>query len=336
MQQTAFLNFKENEVMSIKEKIRTLIAIGDLHGDYYRLIRILSEKNLIDKKTLKWDQKANNIDLVFIGDYVDWRGEPLEGPGDDLNLGSRNILYFLKNLHKDLKLLRSKEKKFKTKIHLILGNHDEMMLESLEIFKAFTSDQIDFILENTSQLYLYKIEAFILKSNLNAQQVEVLSNFLNWFSQGGDNTVKSFGDLSKWRKALEGKLGKFLKKNLKLAVVINKNFFSHSIPDEKKYWKPLRALNKDLRELPEEEKKQLKRAFLWSRKISGYDYLTGFQTTSFKKEEIDELLKKLKVKRVIIGHTPMRSLKPIYQYDGKVVNIDLHGVPGSSVYVEEH
>ena len=71
---------------------RKLIAVGDLHGDYFRLIRILKEENVIivkDKDNFEWNPEANSVDVVTLGDYCDWRGEPLEGPITEWIYGSK-------------------------------------------------------------------------------------------------------------------------------------------------------------------------------------------------------------------------------------------------------
>ena len=52
---------------------RTLVAIGDLHGDYFRMLRLLRENDLILPGTTVWNPDKKRVDLVLIGDYVDWR-----------------------------------------------------------------------------------------------------------------------------------------------------------------------------------------------------------------------------------------------------------------------
>ncbi|NDD29947.1 MAG: hypothetical protein EB084_16955, partial [Proteobacteria bacterium] len=54
---------------------RRLIAIGDLHGDVHRLVRILQRHEVFLPGTRKWAKAANTVDVVLLGDYVDWRGE---------------------------------------------------------------------------------------------------------------------------------------------------------------------------------------------------------------------------------------------------------------------
>jgi hypothetical protein len=80
------------EASEVEAPMRTLVAIGDLHGDYYRLVRLMRESDLLLPGTYAWNPQQNQVDLILIGDYVDWRNEPLEGPDDEWPRGSRKIL----------------------------------------------------------------------------------------------------------------------------------------------------------------------------------------------------------------------------------------------------
>ena len=43
----------------------------------------------------------------------------------------------------------------------------------------------------------------------------------------------------------------------------------------------------------------------------------------------------MNAEKVFVGHTPFYRTGPFFAYKGKVVDLDTHGVPGSSPYVEE-
>ncbi|MBI2252393.1 MAG: metallophosphoesterase, partial [Armatimonadetes bacterium] len=235
-----------------KKNLRKIIAIGDLHGDYHRLARILKENNILMENN--WNPQADYLDLILIGDYVDWRGEPLEGDRETWIKGPKAILDLIKNLSESLKNLK-KENNLKSNFYPLLGNHDQMMLDALNIFNFLDLEEVNFIALNSWQFY--KIKKYLLERKINQAGEETVLNFLNWFYQGGEVTLKSFGGLEIWRKELAGYLGSFLKNDLNLFVKVNQKFFSHSIPDDKKYWKPLGELKKDLKNLPEQEKKEL-------------------------------------------------------------------------------
>ncbi|OUM63232.1 hypothetical protein PIROE2DRAFT_31660, partial [Piromyces sp. E2] len=81
-----------------------IIAVGDIHGDYDKLIKVLTAAKLINKKR-NWI--AKNTALVQLGDLVD-RGD-----------NSRKIL--------DLMIkLRKQAPYHKSTVYMILGNHEAM------------------------------------------------------------------------------------------------------------------------------------------------------------------------------------------------------------------
>lgn len=318
-------------------KLRKVVAIGDLHGDYYRILRILEEQQILIPGTLVWDPYSDNVDLVFIGDYVDWRGEFLEGISDnDMELakeksspkGSYRVLWLIRFLFATVEKLRRKNRGFASRIFMLMGNHDDMMMESLDIFKILKEDEIEDIINDTSNCYAV---AQKYSDDPNSSKIiESVMRFVNWVVQGGKETILSFGGLSEWRKSLEGDMGEFLNSHLKLGVVINNRLYSHSIPDKKEFWIPIANAGK----IRCGEKHKLKEAFLWGRKVWGYDYTTGQRTKPFSPSQLNEMLRMMKVKGVVVGHTPVRQVYPQLSYEGLVVNIDVHGVPGSQPYVE--
>ena len=193
--------------MSKKHKIRKVIAIGDLHGDYNRLMRYFYEQKLLIEDTWVWNPEANNIDLIFVGDYVDWRGEPLEGDITRWQEGSRRVVYLIYHLYRKLEEYRKKIKDFESFIFPALGNHDQMMIEAMEIFDFLNFEKLEVVISfNNNFLALRKYLADI---NLNYQQIEKVMRFLNWYYQGGNSTVQSFGGLDIWKREMEGEIGDF-------------------------------------------------------------------------------------------------------------------------------
>jgi predicted MPP superfamily phosphohydrolase len=84
-----------------------VVAVGDIHGDYDRLIEILKTAKLIDPMTLKWS--GGNDHLVFTGDFID------RGPA------SRKVLDFVI-------ALEPQAGKAGGEIHALVGNHEAMNL----------------------------------------------------------------------------------------------------------------------------------------------------------------------------------------------------------------
>jgi len=310
-------------------KLRKVVAIGDIHGDYFRILRILEEQQILIPGTLVWNPLSDNVDLVFIGDYIDWRGESLEGYTEDWASGGYKVLWFLKTLWENIDRIQKVSSSFSSKIHIVMGNHDDMMMESVRIFSSLSFEDVEFLIENP-QSYTVIVQKYMHKPELAQSIAEQILRFLNWFVQGGEPTIDSFGGLRKWKDAMEGSLGKFLRKNLILGIIINGRLYSHSVPDKKEFWTPFRKFEKVECGI----RSSFKEAFLWGRKIWGYDFSTGMRAKPFTSEELDEILKKIGIKGFVVGHTPMNRVSPLIAYEGRVVNIDLHGVPGSQPYVE--
>lgn len=315
----------------VQKGTRLLVAIGDLHGDYFRLLRLLRENDLLLPGTTAWNPDRKNVDLIMIGDYVDWRNEPLEGPKDEWVQGARRIIETLFALHRQLDKLREQDKDFQSQIYTLLGNHDEMMIEAHTLFQFMELPQLEKFLESVGNNV--HVRQAIQGLGLGPGDVEKVLKFLNWYVQGGQATIEGYEGIEHWKDAMDGSMGDFLRRHLRLGVVVNNRLFAHTAPDPKQFWKPIG----EIMELPDLAYKQAKEAFLWSRKIWGYDYCTGSRTVPFTSEEMDEMLSGMGVKGVVVGHTPLpHDGKPVMAYDGRVINIDLHAFPGSEAFIETY
>ncbi len=313
----------------LNNKLRKVVAVGDVHGDYYRVLRILEEQQITIPGTAEWNPMSDNVDLVFMGDYVDWRGEALEGDSDEWRKGAFNVLWLLKSLKENIERIKKVRPEFSSRLYIVMGNHDDMMMESVLIFKSIEYEDILYIIDNP-QMYSVIVQKYIENGKDSQFIGDIVLKFLNWFLQGGESTVAGFGTLLDWKNAMEGEMGDFLRENLLLGVVINGRLYSHSIPDKKEYWIPFEKTGKTICGV----KNNLKDAYLWGRKAWGYDYTTGMRTKPFTADELNEMLSKIGIKGFVVGHTPMNRPSPVIAYDGRVVNIDLHGVIGSQPYVE--
>lgn len=93
--------------------VKRIVVIGDIHGDYKALLRILYSANIINKKK---DWIAYNTSLVQLGDILD--------------RGGRNSTYLdeqseSKILYLFFKLIKQSSR-FNSNVHIILGNHELM------------------------------------------------------------------------------------------------------------------------------------------------------------------------------------------------------------------
>ena len=309
---------------------RKAVAIGDLHGDFYRLVRILEEEGILIKGTLAWSPQAINVDLILIGDYVDWRGEPLEGEDAGAD-GSRRIIELIFELHKQTQVLRDTYEDFDGRLHALRGNHDDMMLDALRVFDFMTTEDVEDMVGSIHQYMVLRKKLADL--GLEPHQTEIVMKFLNWYVQGGKNTLEGWDSVAEWREAMEGPLGSFLRHDLQLGVVVNRKLYSHSAPDPTEFWRP----RPELLALPSEEQARVREAFLWSRKLWGFDFYSGGRSAPFTQDELEAMLAGFGVDAVVVGHTPVTTkLEPFIAYEGKVINIDLHGIPNSQAYIDSY
>lgn len=86
-----------------------VVAVGDLHGNFPGLVRILSETGLIDRKR-RW--KARDTHLVLMGDILGRGGEP------------GKIFALVRRLEAEAPARGSR-------VHLLLGNHEAMALRGI-------------------------------------------------------------------------------------------------------------------------------------------------------------------------------------------------------------
>jgi hypothetical protein len=325
---TAHRVFEENECPPSRLTTRKTVAIGDLHGDFHRLVRLLEEEGVLIRGTYAWNPQANNVDLVLIGDYVDWRGEPLEGDekGQD---GSRRILELLFSLSRQTEELRAYFEDFDGRVHALRGNHDEMMLDAMKVFDFMQPFEVELIMKNAHQYVM--LRKTVMSLGLRPEQVETIMKFLNWYVQGGKTTLEGWGSLAAWKEAMDGDLGRWMRQELHLGVVVNKKLYAHTAPDLAEFWRPM----DELLNLPDSDQPRLRESFLWSRKLWGFDYYSGTRTQPFTQAELEHMLKGFGVEALVVGHTPVTTLQePFMAYEGKVINIDLHGIPGSQAFVE--
>jgi len=115
---------KEDQPVSSSEEKKSepvyerVVAIGDIHGDFKKLMKLLRTANLVDSKG-NWS--AKNTILVQTGDLID--------------RGSDTILVF------DLMMkIKEQAKKYNSIVYMLLGNHEVMNLQ--EDFRYVTRGDV--------------------------------------------------------------------------------------------------------------------------------------------------------------------------------------------------
>lgn len=308
---------------------RKMIAVGDLHGDYYRLLRVLRETGVFLEDRLEWNPAADKVDLVLLGDYVDWRGEPLEGPPEEWPHNVKRLLDLILTACREAERLQAASPTFTSRVHTLLGNHDHMMLESYRILTRFSPFVSNMILKRTNQIpFLVNLMSAVASR----EQVDDLFRIINWYEQGGEMTVTSYGGVKHWMETMEGELGRFVAERLKLGVIVGGRLCVHTVPDSPDHWIPLDRIER----LPEVTREAVREGFMWGRRLWGVSVTTGTRIPPYTQGEMEEFLRRMGAERVLVGHTPFFRRGPMEAYQGKVVNLDTHGVPGSTPYVEEY
>lgn len=292
-----------------------MLVIGDLHGDYYRLKRILEENQISRIIENGDDIELEIIDyqtfVVFVGDYIDWRGEELENP---LNLKYSDMI---KGTSKIVNLV-SKMLEKRENVFTLIGNHEEMMFRALKIVEGLNIDEIGEMFEKISR-NPYSVMKEVAERGI----LEQFLSFYNWYSQGGLNTIRSFGNIENLIEIVQQRR---LFKNLLLFVYFDtvegdRIMISHSFPDD------TTCIDRIIQESITPKDIQL---LLWSRRIWGIDAFNGVRTEPLREEEIISVLDKNRIKHYIVGHTRVSlEPKPFVYLNGRVINVDNHGIPQS-------
>lgn len=100
------LREKEKLKLATFKNVDSIFVVGDVHGRYNQLINLLQKSKVIDAE-LNWT--AGNSSLVFLGDLFD-RGDAVT-----------KVLWFIYELEE-------KACKVGGKVHLVLGNHEIMVM----------------------------------------------------------------------------------------------------------------------------------------------------------------------------------------------------------------
>lgn len=312
-------------------KRRRLVAIGDLHGDVHRLVRILQRQEVLLPQSHTWARNIGPVDVVLLGDYVDWRGEPLEGNPDSWEHGVANLMELIVDLHRQITEIHASSKFNTSRFIPLLGNHDKLMLDAYKYLSGFSSGRREALgrdLERKGRAKVGAIERFFSSK----AQLTLAERFLTWILNGGMSTIRSFGGFKSWYERMDQGLATFIEEKLRLGVVINGRLYSHSVPDDAQWWRPM----DEIEQLPPLERDEAIEQWVWGRRINGFDSRSGAKVDKPPTAEVDKMLSAMGVQGVVMGHSLMRSLYPVRTYEGKVVNIDFHGHPLSEPWLDEY
>ena len=247
---------------SIYEEPSKVIVMGDIHGQYQRMVKMLKSAGVIDNN-LNWIWGDGH--LVFVGDVFD-RGE-----------GVMESLWLIYNLEK-------KAEKYDGKVHLLIGNHEMMII-------------------NNDIRYIAN-KYYSLTSNLNINYPELFSTrsiLGKWIRT--KNVVEIIGETMFVHAGISPELAA---KKLSISE-INSSFreYLYSEPD---------TLVPDLSRL-------LKGSYgpVWYR-----GYLTSRSNyNKIKQDDLEAILDQYGVKHVVIGHTEVDNINRVCNGKVIPVNIPL-------------
>lgn len=273
--------------------VEKIIAVGDIHGDYNNFLKILKGVRLIDK-ALHWS--GGKTHFVQTGDIMD------RGPD------ARKAFDLLMRLEKDAE-------KAGGKVHVLLGNHEEMNITGISFdYPGYVTVEqfVSFLPEDYRKKKEKEFREQSGKENLSPADSDLSSNIslrAKW-----ENLLKT--DLSariKYINFFNRNYGKWLLEH-NAVIKINDIVFVHG-GISKKYstWK-LEDINEQLHL----ELDFLRRAVTSSSplqipftphivyKSEGPLWYRGIATMNEEifETEVDEILNNLGAKHMVIAHTP--------------------------------
>jgi hypothetical protein len=278
--------------------VQRIVVVGDIHGDYDRLIEILRTGNLIDRKNAWCGGKAH---LVLIGDMVD------RGPD------SRKVLDYVM-------ALQTQAARSGGAVHTLIGNHEVMnMIDDLRYVS--NEDWVSYKTKNSKELR-DKAANFALESakeDSKAKETEppdaakFLTDFNSDHPLGWVEHQLLFGP--------SGKYGKWLREQ-KVIIKINDLVFMHAGISPKYINATREEINRAAIAEVDDPTKLVDGMItsedgpLWYR-----DLLTAPEDQAEIAEQVERILNTQQARHIIVGHTVMPAITP--RFGGKVIGVDV-------------
>lgn len=307
------------DIQCVWTGVEKIIAVGDIHGDYKAFIKILKGTGLIDGE-LHWT--GGKTHLVQIGDVMD-RGDY-----------AKEILDLLMKLEKEAKEAGGK-------VHMLLGNHEELNITGLIFNRGdeFTTRQlVSFLPDGYREKQVKKFRKKLgdngpketgLASSLDSDLMPFWENVLHELRTNGKHParrayIQNFNKIyGKW----------LLQRNV--VIKINNIIFVHGGISEKFSKWGLKKINNRLRI----ELEDLRRAAMNFTRPKIPDYrrqivfepngpywyrLFAISDQDAFKENVDRILKNLEAEYVVIAHTPrvIKTKKDMQLFQGRIWIID--------------
>lgn len=277
-----------------------VVAIGDVHGAYDRFVAMLRGAGLIDGRQ-RWT--GGRARLVQTGDVLD------RGPD------SRKAIDLLRKLETEASRAGGR-------VHALLGNHEFMRIVgdwryvSAGEFKAFQTGESAMLRDRVHELNAELAEKRARAEKREFNEREYRAQFFKDFPLGYFDMQLAFGK--------DGDYGKWVRSRV-AAVRINGVLFIHGGVSDTVANLGCEGLNaevgRDLAAAPVPADKLME---LLSAKEDGPLWYRGMASEPESEFEpmLDSILKRLDVRAVVIGHTPVASGQVTARFGGRVVLID--------------
>ena len=310
--------FAEN-IQCVWTGVERIVAVGDLHGDFNNFVRILKYNMIIDNQN-HW--AAGKTHLVQIGDVMD-RGTH-----------AKRIFDLLKDLE-------IQAEKAGGKVHVLIGNHEELniMNRSFDFDLYVTVEQfMDFIPDGYRQKREKKFRRKIGDSDSENPNSDLsLRSELRIFWENVLKNAKKKRNSEDQRQYYKGFIDKYGEWILghNVVIKINNIIFVHGGISLRNSTKTLKYINDHYRlELKESMLQNLNKrppGIMNHRLEFLYDANAPLWYREFAQQEGDEfekivveILKNLEAEHMVTAHTPvaLEDAKDMSKFDGKIWIID--------------
>jgi len=296
--------------------VRRIVAFGDIHGDYQRLVDLLHTAGLVDGKNA-WTGGATH--LVLVGDFVD-RGDH-----------SAQVMDLLMELE-------PQARKAGGQLHALLGNHEAMDLYG-DLRYVTKDDFAGFAAANNNGANSKDVRDRVMRQALEdlKHQGSPPADEAAWSKQFQDEHPLGWVEHRLAYQA-DGKYGKWLRQQNAI-IKINDAVFLHGGISEKYAALTRREINSKIREELSDFTKLAggivtddQEGPLWYRGLGQLP-----EDDKGMAALLPRILATQQVRHIVIGHTPQIAVLP--RFDGKVIAIDVglsnvYGGPPAFLVIE--
>ncbi len=274
--------------------VQRIVAFGDIHGDYDRLIELLHTANLIDLRNA-WS--GGNAHLVLDGDMVD------RGPA------SRKVLVFVITL-------QEQAAKAGGAVHPLIGNHEAMNVIG-DLRYVSQEDWASYRTPTSQKMLDAAAKSMLDTQTENGTPPANPTAFLDDFK--ANHPLGWVEQRLAWSPT--GKYGEWVRKQ-KAIIKINDSIFMHAGIPPKYADQSREKINSAVIEALDDPARRAggiitdESGPLWYR-----DLVTAPESQAGLAAHVDQILKNQQAQRIVVGHTVVPAIIP--RFEGKVVAIDV-------------